>query len=433
MTKHGALSIVAPIRPGMKQQLFDKCREIEAAGVETNPVIPFGKITSIHFARFVVFDESTDAFGNRVDPLFVFTTNYDQPFDKHLDELIAIAGPGLWQLFSLCAGFPQNVQYSADALLAYLSSVMVHTETFYVGVGYRSVLQIRQENELREAIENFIDQQQPLLEGKGPLLIRQKIIEFVNTNPSLSWAKTPVEKPSASWEIGFYAKLIIPLILLIALIIFKPIILLIVIAFLIVWLLIILFDELKGKDVTFKIDKNHIRELVERETGLVQAQFSAMGNIKPGWVRKQTMMFLLRMTNFLAPYLFSKGKLSGIPTVHFARWIIINEGRQMIFLSNFDGNSESYLRDFINIAGKQLSLMFCHTIGYPKTRLMVFGGADDANGFMSWARKFQTITNVWYSANKNVSVKNIFNNSRIRDGLYGAMNEKQAAKWLSLF
>jgi hypothetical protein len=131
-------------------------------------------------------------------------------------------------------------------------------------------------------------------------------------------------------------------------------------------------------------------------------------------------------------YLFTRGKLSGIPTVHFARWIIVNEGRQMIFLSNFDGNSESYLRDFINIAGKQLSLMFCHTIGYPKTRLMVIGGADDANGFMKWARKFHTISNVWYTANKEVSVKNIFNNAKIRDGLYGRMNEKQAAQWLSL-
>ncbi len=189
---------------------------------------------------------------------------------------------------------------------------------------------------------------------------------------------------------------------------------------------------MRETDISYKVDKNHIRELVNRETRIVQAQFSAVGNIKPGGVRLATMLFLLRITNFLAPYLFSKGKLSGIPTVHFARWIIVNKGRQMIFLSNFDGNSESYLRDFINIAGKQLSLMFCHTIGYPKTRLMVIGGADDADGFMRWARKFQTITNVWYSANKNVSVKNIFNNSKIRDGLYGSMSEEEAGKWLGL-
>ncbi|MCW3106802.1 MAG: peroxidase [Segetibacter sp.] len=425
MTKHGALSIVANIKPGRKQQLTEMCKEIEAGDVETNPIIPFRKITSIHFARFVVFDESTDAFGNDVGARFVFTTNYDQPYERHLEELVTVAGPGLWKLFSLCEDFPENELYNKETLIKYIKSNTVSNAVFYVGVGYRSVLQIKQENELREEIENFIDQNQASLKNKGPVQIREKIIDFVNNNPSLSWSKKPVEKPSLAWKIGFYGKMVLFIILAIVLL---PVI----IPFVIIWLILILITEMKEKDITFDLDKKHIRELVERETGLVQAQFSAMGNIKPGWIRQQTMMFLLHLTNFLAPYLFSKGKLSGIPTVHFARWIIVNEGRQMIFLSNFDGNSESYLRDFINIAGKQLSLMFCHTVGYPKTRLMVIGGADDANGFMRWARKFQTITNVWYTANKEVSVKNIFNNSKIRDGLYGTMTGKEAAHWLSL-
>lgn len=425
MTQHGALSIVAHIKPGMKQQLIDLCKKIEAEGIDTNPIIPFRKLTTIHFARFVIFNELADVYGNNVDARFVFTTNYDRPFNRHLDELIDVAGPGLWQLFSLCEEFPQNQGYNKEALVQYLNSKTVSNAVFYVGVGYRSVIQIRQENELREEIENFIDQQQAALRNKGPVFIRERIIEFVNGKQSLAWAKNPVEKPSVAWKIGYYGKVALVAILFLVLL---PII----IPFVLIWLLLVLMTEMKEKDVKFQFDKNHIRELVERETGLVQTQFSAMGNIKPGWIRQQTMMFLLRLTNFLAPYLFTKGKLSGIPTVHFARWIIVNNSRQMIFLSNFDGNSESYLRDFINIAGKQLSLMFCHTVGYPKTRLMVIGGADDANGFMKWARKFHTISHVWYSANKEVSVRNIFNNSKIRDGLYGKMSDKKAAYWLSL-
>jgi hypothetical protein len=287
------------------------------------------------------------------------------------------------------------------------------------------VLQVRQENELRNLIEDFIDSQQAVLKDKGAVYIRRKVIEFVHNNADVSWAKKPAPKPFFLFELGFYIKLAFVCIVLFVLL---PLI----IPFIITWLFLILLTEITEKNVLFALDKNHVRELVERETSPVQAQFSAMGNIKPGAIRLKTMMFLLNLTNFLAPYIYSKGKLSGIPTVHFARWVIVNEGKQMIFLSNFDGNSESYLRDFINIAGKQLSLMFCHTVGYPKTRLMIFGGADDANGFMNWARKFQTITNVWYTANKEVSVINIFNNSKIRDGLYGSMNEKDAAHWLSL-
>jgi len=425
MTKHGALSILANIKPGFKQQVIDICKQIEAEGVDTNHLIPFKQIMGLHFARFVVLNESEDADGNKFGARLIFTSNYDEPFDHHLQELIACGGKGFWQIFSYCEGFPTGTEYNEALLINYLKSAMIKSKTFYVGVGYRSVMQIKQENELRNQIENYIDKNRSSLRNQGPIAIREKIIEYVNRNPALNWTKQPVAKPSLSWKIGFYGKLVLFGLLVIVLL---PLI----IPFVIIWLLIILLHEVREKDISFPVDKGHIRELVERENGLGQAQFSAMGNVKPGWVRRQTMLFLLSITNFLAPYLFGRGKLSGIPTVHFARWIIINRGRQMIFLSNFDGNSESYLRDFINIAGKQLSLMFCHTIGYPKTRLMVIGGADDANGFMRWARKFQTITNVWYSANKEVSVSNIFKNSKIRDGLYGNMTEKEAAKWLSL-
>jgi hypothetical protein len=425
MTKHGALSVLAQIKPGMKQDAVALCEQIVAEEVETNSIIPFKKITTIHFARFVVLNESTDAFGKNVASYLIFTTNYDQPHKKHLEELVTIAGEGLWKMFSFCEDFPEIIAYNRDALVQYLRSKTVDNAVFYVGIGHRTVLQVRQENELRNLIEDFIDSQQAVLKDKGAVYIRRKVIEFVHNNADVSWAKKPAPKPFFLFELGFYIKLAFVCIVLFVLL---PLI----IPFIITWLFLILLTEITEKNVLFALDKNHVRELVERETSPVQAQFSAMGNIKPGAIRLKTMMFLLNLTNFLAPYIYSKGKLSGIPTVHFARWVIVNEGKQMIFLSNFDGNSESYLRDFINIAGKQLSLMFCHTVGYPKTRLMIFGGADDANGFMNWARKFQTITNVWYTANKEVSVINIFNNSKIRDGLYGSMNEKDAAHWLSL-
>ncbi len=423
MAQHGALSIVVDIKPGKKQELRDKFKEIEAAGIDTNSVVPFAKLTSIHFARFVVFDEGTDAYGKPFPARLSFTTNYDLPTDNHLKELIDNAGPGLWSIFSMCLKFPEGA-YSAAKLSDYLKTSSIPTDTFYVGVGQRSVSQIRNENELREAIENYADAQKIEFKGKDAVYIRKKIVDFVNGNPKLQWAKTPAPKRSAGESAVFYGKLILVILLVIVLL---PII----IPFVIVWMTLVLINEITTKDLVCKIDKNHVRTLVERENTIVQQQFSAMGNVKPGFLRKSTMLFLLRMTNFLAPYLFSKGKLSGIPTVQFARWLIVNDGKQMIFLSNFDGNSENYLRDFINIAGRQLTLMFCHTVGYPKTRLMWFGGAKDADGFMAWARSFQVISNVWYSANKTVTVKNIFHNAAIRDGLYGEMSEHEARKWLS--
>ncbi len=209
MTQHGALSIVAYIATGQKQQVIALCKEIEDNDVETNPIIPFAKLTTVHFARFVVLDESTDAFGNPVGARLVFTTNYDEPYDNHLGELLKVAGKGLWQMFSLCQGFPAKATYSEDALLQYLKTVTTHTETFYVGVGHRSVLQIRKESELREEIENFLDQQQTHLRSLSKQQIRQKILDFVHNNPALAWAKTPAEKASFAWLLAHWAKFVL--------------------------------------------------------------------------------------------------------------------------------------------------------------------------------------------------------------------------------
>lgn len=423
MTQHGAYSIIVNIREGMQQELASLLQHIDAA-VGTNDIIPFRQIPSIHFARFVLLDECADIRGNSIRPRLVFTTNYDQPLDSHLHSLVAVAGKGLWRIFSMCEDPPQG-EYDAVTLGNFLASHNKKAETFYVGVGYRSVQQIRNENVLRDAINQFADSNRSNFQQQPASAVRQKIIDFVHTRPDLQWATTPETVATAGWNIGFYGKLILVILLFL---LFLPVI----IPFVIIWMLIMLGHEIAEKDDPDPVTKAHIRELIDRETQIVQAQFSALGNVKPGKFRLATMMFLLRSTDFLAPYLFSKGKLSGIPTVHFARWLIIDEGRQMLFLSNYDGNSENYLRDFIHIAAKQLTLMFCHTQGFPRTRLMTFGGAANAEGFMAWARYKQIITNVWYSANTQVSVMNIYQNNKIRNGLYGNMTEAKAKVWISI-
>jgi hypothetical protein len=424
MTQHGAYSMVLYISKGKQPQLTALLQEIVDNDVETNGIVPFKQITSIHFARFIVLDKSIDVHGKEVGPRLVFTTNYDMPLNKHVQEMVRIAGAGLWRILSMCQNFSSG-DYNADILERFLLSQNIPSETFYVGVGYRSVQQIHNENLLRKAINEFAYSQQLHLKKEPALATRQRIIDFVHSRPDLRWAETPEPGPSKGMNYSYYGTLFLVIGLLV---IFSPI----VIAVAVVWMLIMLVFELTEKQAPNPVTKDQIRTLIARETQMVQAQFSALGNIKPGWFRLITMRFLLRSTDFLAPYIFTKGKLSGIPTVHFARWLLVNEGKQMLFLSNYDGNSENYLRDFINIAAKQLTLLFCLAQGYPKTWFMVFGGAKDAENFMAWARYRQVITNVWYSANKEVSVMNIFQNSKIRNGICGTMTETEAQQWISI-
>jgi hypothetical protein len=423
MTQHGALSIVLNIKQGMKQQLIAKLAVVNN-DVNNNSILPFKKLGSIHFARFLICNSTANPGGNPILDRLVFTTNYDLPQDNHIQELVQFAGPGLWDIFSMCDGF-ESGNYDAPRLAEFFKSKNIKSNTFYVGVGNRSVKQICNENILRKEIGHYVDANHGLFDKKDALYIREHIIRHLKSKPELEAMLPPEPKPSFAWELKQFGALFLAVVIAVLL---SPIL----VPFLIIWVLILFKQEIQDKPVNNVVTKDHLRDLINRETGMVQAQFSAVGNLKPGFIRLQTMLTLLGVVNFMAPYLFSKGKLSGIPTVHFARWLIINEGRQMLFLSNYDGNSESYLTDFINIAAKQLTLLFSHTIGYPKTYLLMFGGAKDAKKFMEWARYNQTVTNVWYSANKDVNVKNIYNNSKIKDGLLGSMSEYEAAKWLRL-
>jgi hypothetical protein len=423
MNAHGAFSIIANVKDENIDTLRNMLSKIDT-DPEGNGMVVFRNIKSIHFARMLICPVCVDVYGSKIPNQLVFTTNYDIPLERHIEELVTQSGKGLWMILSQCETYPLGT-YNPTTLLHFLTENNIKANTFYVGVGARSVDQIRMENDLRTTIESYIDNNRSDLLSGNAIDIRNKIKAFITSQASTQWSLKPTAKEPFSKSLINSFKLIGVIILCILL---SPLL----IPFVIVWMILILINEVNSKEVTCVCEKQHLNELLMRETGIVQNQFSARGNLKPGSLRLQTMKFLLRLTNFLAPYIFSKGKLSGIPTVHFARWLIINEGRQMLFLSNYDGNSESYLRDFIHIAAKQLTLLFSHTIGYPKTRLMVFGGAKDAKNFMLWARQNQLITNVWYSANPNVSLKNIIHNSKIRDGLYGEMTETQARQWLSL-
>src|SRR5450432_4222239 len=189
MTLHGALSILTDVSAGMEQPLASLLQQIET-DPGNNPLVPFAKVKSIHFARFLICPARPDPEGNPLPCRLVFTTNYDQPLDAHLEELQQQAGNGLWKVFSHCKGFPEG-NFDGTKLAGFLASRSVKTNTFYRGVGNRSVTQIRQENELRTDIQQWLDRNGTRLAGKEAKEIREEIRHFVSANPGSTWAKEP--------------------------------------------------------------------------------------------------------------------------------------------------------------------------------------------------------------------------------------------------
>ena len=144
------------------------------------------------------------------------------------------------------------------------------------------------------------------------------------------------------------------------------------------------------------------------------------------------MRVVLRVINLLGRLVFVRGALGGIPSIHFARWVAIDRGRRLLFMSNFDGSWENYLGDFIDKSARGLTAIWSNTVDCPPARFLILDGAHDEQGFKKWTRDHQIVTQVWYSAYRSLSVENINNNTRIRLGLIGPLTGKRAKQWLAL-
>ena len=121
-------------------------------------------------------------------------------------------------------------------------------------------------------------------------------------------------------------------------------------------------------------------------------------------------MFFL--TRLLVRLLFVKGKLMGIPTIHFARWVLLDRDR-MLFYSNFDGSWTQYLGDFIDKSGWGLNAVFGNTRVFPRIWFLFLRGAYDEMHFLGWSRSTQIPTQVWYASELDQSIQNINANTAV--------------------
>jgi hypothetical protein len=62
--------------------------------------------------------------------------------------------------------------------------------------------------------------------------------------------------------------------------------------------------------------------------------------------------------------------------------------------------------------------------------LFFSGGACDEERFKRWTRNRQIRTQVWYSAYPTLSIQNVNNDSRVRDGIAGDLHGESPEEWL---
>jgi hypothetical protein len=446
ITPQNPLTIISPVIPEKLEELRGLLESIQYPELQTNTVLPFTQLSTVHFARFVILERTDDQF-----PLqLAFSLNFDGDEKSLMQELIKVAGPGLKKIYSCCAGFDGNLE-------KYWLSHKVKVPAFYNGHRGISLKQIRQEDSLQKAIADYLDDEyrKGAVRNKTAGEVKQQVADRFKDDSAFTWAVNDYGLSDFQQKV-YHNKtialtIVIGLAFLVLYLIFGGMLLRkllhigcgwgAVLAFILLVLLIgipiylmkVKLNKLEATDQTRikTAAKQHVNKLMHAENFQVQNQLTHLVELKPGAFRLKTLKLVFGAINFLAKSIFNRGALGGIPSIHFARWVIIDNDKRLLFFSNFDGSWENYLGDFVDKASKGLTGVWSNTINFPRAKNLLFEGATDEQRFKEWARNLQVPTQVWYTAYKKLSVQNINNNAAIRAGLFRKMDEAGSQKWLN--
>jgi hypothetical protein len=412
-----ALTIAAPIAAGHAADL-QALLEREGQQPSANALVSFGSFGNVHFARFFILPEATDPSGTRYESQLIFLADVDGSAEAFLFQLVGAAGDGLHTIFQHCADYPGRA-----GLLDFLRERQQSAAAAYVNTVGRTVVQVNQEAQLHDAIAQFADSHADELNGQPPRRVRAAIQEFVECEPSLAWAR----QPAASADLPYILSETVQVALVTtAGVVLFPWVLLAAPAY----LAVLRWHETHDVARDVIPDDALIQKLAAQEDHGVQNPFTSAGFLKPGVFRRLTGSVILWGTNFVARHLFNHADLIGVKTIHFARWVFLDNKRRLFFASNYDGSLENYMDDFIDKIAWALNIVFSNGVDYPETRFLVLDGAQNEQVFKRFNLTHQLVTPLWYAAYQGMTALNIDNNARIRAGLYGAMDDAAARAWL---
>jgi len=433
MMPQSTFMIVAPVaaeRVGDLRAILESMNVESGVADPANPVVPFGQFDRLHVARLVIVEAKTsdDLRAHGVaprpwPPTLVFLGDCDGPYRTFLAELAVRAGPGLRKIFSHCEGFAADER----DLLGWMKRRNQRPSANYINWLGRRVVQVHEETALHEALaielRNIVDK----VGSENARQLRQKLLSFVELEKHHGRLKLTPEPPTPwGWRLrNLLHKLGLPLLLLIlspVLVLVAPVV-----------LLRLRMLERSDPEIVQRPDREHVRELAALEDHDFTNAFTAFGDVKPGWFRRTVTFFALWLLNYAARHVYNRGYLTRVQTIHFARWVMIDDNRRLLFASNYDGGLEAYMDDFINKVAWGLNLVFGNGVGYPRTRWIIKGGAEEEQKFKSFLRRRQLPTQVWYKAYPGKTAFDLARDSEIRRGVeIRQQNDDEIRRWLSL-
>lgn len=385
-----------------------------------NALVPFGKFENIHVARFLVADDQTlddrSVFpglppNERV--LLIFLADCDGSGEALMARIVREAGAGLRRIFGHCDDFDDNTE-----LLSWMRAHQTPPTAVYVNWIGRTVTQVREEAALCEALREALADNAE----REPHSLHRELVAAVKAR---HLTLTPIEpRTPAQWVsfvLGAVAIILVGLLLLPLIIIAAPL-----------FLILLRRRETADPHIRKRADATRTRAIAVGEDRDVTNPFSAIGSLKPGWFRLAVTVAALRLVHLSAIYIYNRGRLARVSTIHFARWVLLDGNRRVFFASNYDGSLESYMDDFINKVAFGLNLVFSNGIAYPPTDYLVHRGAWREHEFKHFLHRRQVPTDVWYKAYPGLTNADLARNARIRRGFERTdMSDDEIRRWLA--
>jgi hypothetical protein len=387
----------------------------------------------IHFARLVLLEEPVGAASGSS---LVFESNFDTTIegvrearDAHLELLSDTIRAPLDSVFRHCVGF--SAGSSAGELAEALADHQVQASASYQGHPQRDLARIRLEQRVRDVLMDFFSQAPKLppreLYHQAREYVRMRSgADAVLAGLDLDAPAPPV--PDAAVRSARLKAGLIPWLRnlssdLIAYGISQ------------LWNIFYWqrhdkqYDQRARQEAWNDADFRNFGEIAETEDYALQNSLTHVVKLK-GPERLGVLRASHGYIDVMARNHFDEiGQLGGIPTIHFAKWLLVDGDTRLLFLSNYDSSWESYLGDFVDRAAVGLNLAWTCTEEYPHTFLLALQGATDEERFKAWSRSRQRPTQVFYTAYPELSIAALNNNTWIRNGLHRPPGAADLRTW----
>jgi hypothetical protein len=394
------LLVIASVRAGKEEHLRrtlnvlgNDIRGTHTSDLTSLPRIEFGQGCCIHFARLALLDDSERGQGRK---RLLLSTDYDGDWQDHVAELIGLTHQPE-EIWGCCEGYS-----GAESFPQFIRAHTIHPETYYIAFQETKLAAVRSAIDVRESFQQALADPaaHPILEVVAHLFAAIKVLRkcahallvplqsirgvFLMALGVIRLMRQQGTRPvfnaamqvNASLDRLWWSR----------------------------WLNVVFAN--RRTPAPHRYTQAHpvappgpLTSEHPPEDAVLQNQLTLLTVIRPEYERH--LRALLPLIDLYGRTMAPTGSLLGISTIHTVRWAIIDQGRRLLMVSNYDGTWENYIDEFAEMILSGLDALWMSAPGYP------VAGAQDVEALKQFLRSHQIAANVFYSAYPEASVLNV--------------------------